>query len=427
MREFLHVKFVSLRGRSMTWRKIYIALGFAAMLPMFLSVVGRHGRVQASPAPKHQMPKFELDPAWPTIPNGWTLGQVSDVTVDSQDHIWILHRPRTVKAGVSTGPPVMVFDQDGKYLRGWGGKGEGYNWPQSEHGISIDYKGNVWICGNGRDDQILKFTNDGKFIMQLGQNGHKKTNQDTEAFWMPTDTFVYPKTNEVFVSDGYGNKRIIVFDADTGQFKRMWGAFGNVPSDSPEPSIVAEMSGRRVPTPNRTLATGFDPKDPGPPQFDTVHDVKISKDGLVYVADRAGRRVQIFTIEGKYVAQVWVDRWCEQAGEGCGNGQTAASVAFSADPAQRFLYVASRSPARVWVFDRKTLEPLESFGRPGIGPGEFDALHEMATDSHGNLYVTEVEDGRRVQRFLFKGLVAAPLSSGPATIVVNNNFYFGDR
>jgi sugar lactone lactonase YvrE len=158
-----------------------------------------------------------------------------------------------------------------------------------------------------------------------------------------------------------------------------------------------------------------------------VHDVKVSKNGLVYVADRAGKRVQVFTIEGKYLAQVWIDRWCEETGEGCGNGQTAASVAFSADPTQRFLYVASRSPAQIWVFDRKTLQPLESFGRPGIGPGEFDALHEMATDSHGNLYVSEVEDGRRVQRFSFDGLISAAPVSTPATVVVNKDSYFGDR
>jgi sugar lactone lactonase YvrE len=411
----------------MNGRNRYVVASFLTAIALLALGSYSRGNGNAGSALRHQMPRFQLDPNWPVIPNGWTLGQVSDVAVDSHDNVWILQRPRTVKPGVSTGPPVMVFDQSGKYLRGWGGPGDGYDWPKTEHGIFIDYKGNVWICGSGRDDQVLKFTNDGKFIMQLGRSSDNKTNENTQGFWMPTDAFVYPKTNEVFISDGYGNKRIIVFDADTGKFKRMWGAFGNVPSDTPQPSIIAEMSGRRTVTPNRTLATQFDPNDPGPPQFDTVHDVKISRDGLVYVADRGGKRVQIFTIAGKYIAQVWVDRWCEPAGEGCGNGQTAASVAFSADPAQRFLYVGSRSPARVWVFDRKTLQPLESFGRPGIGPGEFDALHEMATDSHGNLYVTEVEDGRRVQRFLFEGLAPAAPDSKPATVVVNRTLYFGNR
>jgi NHL repeat len=156
----------------------------------------------------------------------------------------------------------------------------------------------------------------------------------------------------------------------------------------------------------RTLATEFDPKDPGPSQFvPPVHGVKVSNDGLVYVADRGGKRVQVFTTDGKYITQVWIDRWCLQVGGGCNNGNTAASVAFSADPGQRFLYVASRSPARIWVLDRKTLMALDSFGRPGIASGEFDVLHHMTTDGKGNLYSSEVEDGRRVQKFVFKGLM----------------------
>lgn len=365
-----------------------------------------------------EVPKFQVDPSWPTIPDGWTLGQVSSVASDAQNDIWILQRPRTVKPGTKTGPPVMEFNQEGKYMQGWGGPGSGYDWPEIEHGIYIDYKGYVWISGSGNEDQVLKFTKDGKFVMQIGHGGHAKTNSNTEDFWKPADVFVYSKTNELFVADGYCNKRVIVFDADTGKFKRMWGAFGNVPSDTPPaPTCGGQSGGRRGPDLNRTLATEFDPKDPGSPQFITVHGIKVSRDGLVYVADRGGKRVQIFTADGKYLSQIWIDRWCETTGDGCGNGQTTASVAFSADPEQRFLYVASRSPARVWVFDRKTLQPLESFGRPGIGPGEFDVLHEMTTDGMGNLYTTEVEDGRRVQKFVFKGIVAATVAPGPIPVV----------
>ena len=301
----------------------------------------------------------------------------------------------------------MEFDQAGNYVRGWGGTGEGYDWPQTEHGIYVDYKGFVWIGGSGNEDQILKFTKDGKFVMQLGHGGNKKTNQDTKNFSKPADVFVYPKTNELFVADGYGNRRIIVFDADTGAFKRMWGAFGNVPKDAdpaPAPPEGQRATGRGAQDLNRTLATEFDPKDPGPQQFDTMHGVKVSNDGLVYAADRGGKRVQVFTTEGKFLKQVWIDRWCLAAQQGCGNGQTAASVAFSADPQQRFLYVASRSPARVMVLDRQKLEILDSFGRPGIDPGEFDVLHHMTTDTKGNLYTSEVEDGRRVQKFVLKGI-----------------------
>ncbi len=371
--------------------------------------LGKTAATQPRAASTREIPKFELDPSWPKIPNGWVLGQVSSAAADEQDNIWILHRPRVVRPNQKTGPPVMEFDQEGNYIRGWGGPGSGYDWPQSEHGIYVDYKGYVWIGGQTDEDQILKFTKDGKFVMQIGHGGHKKTNADTENFWKPTDVFVYPKTNELFVADGYGNRRIIVFDADTGKYKRMWGAFGKVPKDKPdEPDPPLVATAQQYADPNRTLATGFDPKDPGPSQFYMVHGVKVSNDGLVYAADRGGKRVQVFTIDGKFVAQAWIDRWCLTVGMGCGNGQTAASVAFSADSAQRFLYVASRSPARIWVFDRKTLQPLDLFGRPGIGPGEFDVLHHMTTDSKGNLYTSEVEDGRRVQKFMFKGIISVP-------------------
>ena len=347
-----------------------------------------------------QIPQFEVDPSWPRIPEGWVLGQVASTAAAEDDHIWVLHRPRTVRPGQRTGPPVMEFDPDGNYVRGWGGPSEDYDWPESEHGIFVDYQGYVWIAGQADDDQVLKFTKDGAFVMQIGEGGHEKTNLDTQNFWRPSDLYVYPPTNELFVSDGYGNKRIIVFDAATGAYKRMWGAFGAVPSD--DPPAAAETGALR------TLATEFDPDDAGPPQFNTVHGVKVSNDGLVYAADRGGKRVQVFTTEGEYLAQAWVDRWCLTTGNGCGNGHTAASVAFSADPEQRFLYVASRSPARIWVFDRSTLEPLDSFGRPGIAPGEFAVLHHMTTDSQGNLYTSEVQDGRRVQKFAYRGLIDAP-------------------
>ena len=361
-----------------------------------------------------EAPKFEVDPSWPKIPNGWVLGQVASAAADERDDIWVLHRSRVVRPGQKTGPPVMEFDSQGNYIQGWGGPAtaSGYDWPKTEHGIYIDYKGYVWIGGNGNEDQILKFTRAGKFVMQIGHGGHKKTNRDTENFWKPADVFVYPKTNELFVADGYGNRRIIVFDADTGVYKRMWGAFGNIPMDSPGPSSQEGQAnpagGGGAADLTRIPAKEIDPKDPGPPQFDIVHGVKVSNDGLVYVSDRSGKRVQVFTIEGKFVAQVFIDRWCESPRGSnlfCGSGDTAASTAFSADPGQRFLYVASRSPARIWVLDRKTLQPLDSFGRPGVAPGEFYVLHHMTADSKGNLYASEVEDGRRIQKFVFKGIV----------------------
>lgn len=367
-------------------------------------VAGQAGLVKTAAAQSRQtpreIPKFQVDPSWPKLPGKWVFGQVSSVSVDAQNHAWILQRPTSVRDDQKgmIAPPVLEFDETGNFVQGWGGPGEGYDWPEIEHGIYVDPKGFVWIGGNGKSDHhLVKFTKAGKFVMQIGRKGQSKGNKDTQNVNQAADTFVYARTNELFVADGYGNSRIIVFDADTGAFKRMWGAFGKEPDTLPARPKVPEAS--RIPAKEET--------GPGPQQFDRpVHAARVSNDGLVYVSDRGGKRVQVFTIDGKFVTQVFIDRWCEAPH--CGNGQTVASTAFSADPEQRFLYVASRSPARIWVLDRKTLEPLDSFGRPGVAPGEFYVLHHMNVDSKGNLYVTEVQDGKRAQKFVFKGLSTAP-------------------
>jgi DNA-binding beta-propeller fold protein YncE len=333
-----------------------------------------------------EVPHFQVDPAWPKIPNGWIFGWVSSAAVDSEDHVWVLQRPGTLTAAEKpkAAPPVLEFDAAGNFIQGWGGPATGYEWPETEHGIYIDPKGFVWIGGSGdKDHQLLKFTKAGKFVMQIGRAGQSKGNQDTRNLKSPADVWVYSKTNELFVADGYGNRRVIVFDPDTGAFKRMWGAFGNVPSDE--------------------VVDGQD----GPSQFvPPVHAARVSNDGLVYVSDRGGKRVQVFTIDGKFVKQVFIGRECK-APE-CGNGQTAASTAFSPDPQQRFLFVGNRSQAHVMVLDRQTLEILDSFGKPGSDPGDFGTLHHMAVDSKGNLYVTEVTPmkpvNRRIQKFVFKSI-----------------------
>jgi DNA-binding beta-propeller fold protein YncE len=356
-----------------------------------------------APAPKaaREAPRFEVDPTWPTLPPRYVFGQVSSVSIDEQGHAWVLQRPSSVRADQKSkaAPPVIEFDEQGNFVQAWGGPGQGFDWPEVEHGIYVDPRGNVWIGGNGpTDHHLVKFDKQGRFLMQLGKKGASKGNADTANVKGAADTFVHTPTNELFVADGYGNRRVIVFDADTGKFKRMWGAFGNRPVDNvPAPPEVPED--QRIPAKE---ATGK-----GPDQFITpVHATRVSKDNFVYVSDRGGKRVQVFTLEGQYVTQQFIDRYCEVPH--CGNGQTVASTAFSHDPEQRFLYVASRSPARVWVLDRKTLEPLDSFGRPGVMPGEFYVMHHMNVDSKGNLYVTEVQDGRRVQKFEFKGIQPLP-------------------
>ena len=194
---------------------------------------------QARPSaarPANQVPKFRVDPAWPKIPNNWQLGQVASVSIDERDHVWVLQRPGTLEPEEKprAAPPLLEFDAEGNFVQAWGGPGQGYEWPSSEHGVYVDPRGYVWIGGNGaKDNHVIKFTKAGKFVMQVGRAGQSKGNADTQNLNQPADTFVHAPTNELFVADGYGNRRVIVFDADTGKFKRMWGAFGNVPTDDP--------------------------------------------------------------------------------------------------------------------------------------------------------------------------------------------------
>ena len=390
---------------------------------------------QGTQMPASELPTFQVDPSWPKkLPNNWVWGPVSGLTVDAQDHVWVITRPREIvkpeDKGRTPAPPVLEFDAAGNYIQGWGGPGKGYEWPDSEHGVTVDPKGYVWIAGRGKDDdQILKFTNTGKFVMQIGHSAQSKGNTDTANLNLPADVTVYPKTNEVFVADGYGNRRIIVFDADTGKCMRMWGAFGNVPTD-PEKWVI----------PNGWKGTvarddNFSPDDlegqetldaqQGPQQFANVHGVRISNDGLVYVCDRKNQRVQVFTLDGKYLAQIFISRGRMAPSNATGtlfgrprkqvvdevlkSADTASRTAFSPDPQQRYLYVIDRRHQRILILDRKTLEILGYFG-DGVGdqPGQFYVLHDMATDSHGNFYTAELKDGSRTQKFAFKGMVSTP-------------------
>src|SRR6266446_4550209 len=264
---------------------------------------------QAAPAPQsRQVPKFEVDPSWPKLPSKWVFGQVSSISIDEQGHAWVLQRPSTVRTDQKdkAAPPVLEFDEAGNFVQGWGGPGAGFDWPEIEHGIYADPRGFIWLGGNGKtDNHLVKFTKDGKFVMQIGKKSASKGNKDTENVKEAADTFYYAPTNELFVADGYGNKRIVVFDGDTGKFKRMWGAFGNEPLDNvPEPPKVPEE--QRIPA-KEAAAT-----DRGPEQFvRPVHAVRVSNDGLVYVSDRGGKRVQVFSLDGKYVTQVFIGRECK--------------------------------------------------------------------------------------------------------------------
>jgi len=363
--------------------------------------------IMAADSSSVAMPVFEVDPTWPKLPNNWAMGDPSSIAVDRHDNVWILHRPRTVPAEKKehAAPPVLEFDKNGKFLQAWGGapgdtvKGEQWEWPDTEHGIYVDYKDNVWIGGNNpnvqirvssrSDDMLLKFTSKGQLIKQIGRRDESKGNKDTANLHQPADVQVIQKTNEAVVADGYGNRRIIVLDADTGAFKRLWGAFGNEPIDVAPPP--ARGSGPAPPPPPRDL------EGPGPQQWGIVHAVRIANDGLVYVADRGNSRVQVFTLDGKFQTQVFVNRADKSAATACG-------LALSSDPHQKYLYVSDFGNGHVWILDRKALRVLGHFGEQGPEPGNFRNAHHMATDSRGNLYTAEVNPGSRVQKFVFKGV-----------------------
>jgi hypothetical protein len=409
-------------------RNLYVGAAFVAVIAILAvgsAMLGKKTVVHANGA---QAPRFEVDPMWPKpLPNHWLMGNTIGVSVDSNDHIWIIHRqaslepmenyaaanppgPKRQKGVVESdccepAPPVLEFDEAGNLIGHWGGPGEGYTWPDSNHGITVDYKGNVWIGGNGRgrapgapapgaapavegqavagplyyhDSMVLKFTQDGKFLMAIGKAGASKGSNDTENLGLPAKTFVDPKTNELYVADGYGNKRVIVFDAETGKFKRYWGAYGHKPDDA--------NLGR------------YNPDAPPAQQFrNPVHCAELSNDGLVYVCDRPNDRLQVFKTDGTFVKEVFIKK--NTLGDGA-----VWDIAFSKDPQQKYIYLADGSNEKVHIIQRDTMEVLTSFGDGGRQPGAFYAVHSIATDSKGNIFTTETYRGQRIQKFLYKGL-----------------------
>jgi DNA-binding beta-propeller fold protein YncE len=339
--------------------------------------------------------EFQVDPFFPgDLPNNWTVGQVTGVAVDADDNVWVVHRPGSItprELGSYTdpptgmccdpAPPVIQFDPDGNVLRAWGGPGEGYEWPATgmgvgEHGIHVDHNGYVWI-GSGpgaTTTQVLKFTQDGDFVLQIGREGETGGSNDTSLLGGPAALEVDPATNELFVADGYINRRVIVFDAETGEYRRHWGAYGNVPDDGPLPP--------------------YDPDGPPAQQFrGPVHGITISRDGEVFVTDRRENRIQVFTREGEYLREGIIASGTLSMG-------STWDVALSRDPEQRWLYVPDGTNYTFWVLDRHSLEVVNRFGRHGKNAGQFQWVHNVAVDSRGNLYTTEVDTGKRIQRFV---------------------------
>ena len=333
-------------------------------------------------AAEAETPRFRVDPFWPALPDDWILGQAAGVDVGPDDHVWLLHRPRTLDARqrgeegmcCTPAPPVIEFAPDGAVLRSWGGPGAGYDWPESEHGIHVDHEGHVWIGGNAAGDaHILKFTADGEFLLQIGRPGRSRGSNDTENLGRPAGIRVDPEAHEVYVADGYGNRRVIVFDAGSGEYKRHWGAYGERPDDAPLPP--------------------YDPgAEPSRHYRSPVHDVAIAADGLVYVADRTNDRLQVFRKDGAFVREAFIRP------ETLGSG-SASGVTLSEDPAQRWLFVPDGTNNVIWILDRASLTVVDHFGRMGKYAGQFYRLHNLAIDSRGNLYTTEVNVGQRIQKF----------------------------
>jgi DNA-binding beta-propeller fold protein YncE len=282
-------------------------------------------------------------------------------------------------------PPVLEFDAEGNLVSHWGAPGAGYEWPRSMHGITVDGKDNVWLAGNS-GNTVLKFSRDGKFLMQIGKNGASKGNTDTENFSNPAEVSVDDAANEVYVADGYGNRRVIIIDATTGKFKRMWGAYGKPPTDDPNVT--------------------YDPTKPLSTNWRTVHCATLANDGQVYICDRLNDRIQVFRKDGTYVKEMQI------AKRTLGDGVTF-DIAFSKDPQQRLMYVADGGNHRIWQLLTQPMTVLNHIGDGGRYPGQFYAVHNVSLDSKGNMYTTETYTGARVQKFTYKGLGNVGTPEGP--------------
>ena len=369
-------------------RQLFTGLGFVAVaVALGVTATWLDERAAAQSGGAVQVPMFEVDPLWPKpLPNNWTVGNAIGIDVDSTDRIWMFHRTTGVPdnfqgPGAScctVAPAVLVFNQAGDLVSSWGGPGEGFTWPDSNHGLWLDHKGNVWIGSNGDDDtQVLKFTSTGNFLLNIGTQGVHHGSNDVANLWKATEGSVHEADDEVYISDGYGNKRVIVYDAETGEYRRHWGAYGNEPDD--------------------TDLGNYDPDAPPAQQFrNPVHCAELSSDDLLYVCDRQNDRIQVFQRDGTFVKEGFI------AKQTLGSG-SVWDIAFSRDPQQQFIYLADGSNHNVRILSRDTLEELATIGTGGRLPGQFYGPHNVITDSDGNLYVAETF-GARIQKFVYQGL-----------------------
>jgi hypothetical protein len=340
------------------------------------------------------VPSFVVDPSWPReMPNDWIMGSITAVFVDDQDHVWVTHLPETLTPEETSAvqeppiglccrpaPVVVEFDADGNVVQGWGDPTtqDVSEFPRNAHGLFIDHLGNVWI-GTYRHHRVMKFTRDGELLMQIGEYDVNGGSNDPSLLGGPAGIWVDPQTNEVFIADGYRNRRVVVYDGDTGEYKRHWGAYGEPPVDEYEYDWGGEGHAENPPR-----------------QFSTVHGLVGSNDGLIYVADRRGNRIQVFQQDGTFVTEKIIQPRTLASG-------SAFVIAFSPDEAQQWLYLADGTNHKVWILRRSDLEVVGDFGRGGRQVGQFLRPHGMSVDSRGNIYVGEASTGRRIQKFSLVG------------------------
>jgi hypothetical protein len=347
------------------------------------------------------VPTYKVDPSWPKqLPNNWIIGQVGGMTVDKDDHIWVFQRPRSntvdeLSAAQTpplaeccfAAPSVLEFDKQGNLLSSWGGPGHIPNWPATEHGIYVDNTGNVWLSGNSaktdtapEDRQIFKFSKDGKLLLTIGKPfDGPDNNQETSFVGRVAAMDADEGARELFVADGYGNRRVVVFDMQSGAFKRGWGAYG-VP--------LSEIDNSTQPA--------YNPSAPPSKQFlGPVHCIRLSKDGFVYVCDRTANRVQVFTKQGKFVKEFFV------ATKTLGNG-AVWTISLSNDAQQKYLIVGDGRNNVIRILNREDGAIVGSFGHNGRNAGQFHWVHQVVSDSEGNLYTGEVDTGKRIQKFLLQ-------------------------
>ena len=375
-------------------QKYLVAASLALSLLVVLGI-GEQKLSQVTAASASRMvPHFEVDPFWPQpLPNHWLLGRSIGVAVDARDHVYIVHRDTddmfmSQELGLDRGtaecctaaPPILEFDPRGNLVNAWGGpapNGE-YVWPESNHGIEIAPNGDVWIGGNGGpDSHILVFTRNGDYIRTIGEPGNAPDSNSTTHFSRVAEIAIDAAANEAYIADGYGNRRVAVLDLASGAFKRYWGAYGNRPDDDADNTY----------TPGQPLPQQFRPP---------VHCAEPSLDGLIYVCDRGADRIQVFRPDGTFVKEALV-------APATLSGSTW-DIAFSKDPGQEFIYLADGSNMKVHILDRETLEVLYTFGDGGRQPGQFFGTHSIVTDSAGNIFTTETYEGKRVQKFVYRGL-----------------------